>query len=165
MAYCAYCGRDISDQALACPGCGHPNEALNRRLVVAGVYAGFWRRFAGLLIDGLILSVVTIPLTDVHRTQGDLLVSNPYLPVFSFLYHWLTIAFARGQTIGKMVMRIRITRPGGVPVDPGRAAARAGMALISSLAFGLGYLWAAWDPERRTWHDMVADTRAYPVRR
>jgi uncharacterized RDD family membrane protein YckC len=28
---------------------------------------------------------------------------------------------------------------------------------------GLGFLWAAWDPEKRTWHDMVADTRAFRV--
>lgn len=39
------------------------------------------------------------------------------------------------------------------------------IAIVSSLALGLGYLWAAWDPEKRTWHAMVADTRAFRVPR
>ena len=29
----------------------------------ASMYAGFWRRVAAVLIDGLLLSVVTVPLT------------------------------------------------------------------------------------------------------
>ncbi len=34
MAFCAYCGTQISDQAAACPQCGHPTAA---RGVPAGV--------------------------------------------------------------------------------------------------------------------------------
>lgn len=34
------------------------------------VYAGFWRRLAAILIDGLILSVVTVPLT-LGMTDAD----------------------------------------------------------------------------------------------
>jgi uncharacterized RDD family membrane protein YckC len=39
------------------------------------------------------------------------------------------------------------------------------MAIVSGFALGIGYLWAAWDPERRTWHDMVANTRAFRINR
>jgi uncharacterized RDD family membrane protein YckC len=39
------------------------------------------------------------------------------------------------------------------------------MSYVSGIALLLGYLWTLWDPEKRTWHDMVADTRVYRVRR
>ena len=32
------------------------------------------------------------------------------------------------------------------------------MMLVSGLFFDLGFLWAAWDPHRQTWHDHVAKT-------
>lgn len=176
MAYCTYCGNLISELATACPRCGHPNEA--RPLTppapapapgapVDGRYASFWMRLLALVIDSLIvgLAVVALPFDD--GLGPDLFPTSWFggLPLVEFLYRWLMITFANGQTLGKMAVGIRIARPDRRPVDLGRAAARAGMAILSGWALGLGYLWAAWDPERRTWHDMVADTRAFPVKR
>jgi uncharacterized RDD family membrane protein YckC len=179
MPYCANCGREISALAVSCPQCGHPNEARTTVPEVAftasgptavGDYAGFWIRLLSLIIDGLILLVVEIPLlvafvTSSSRYGASVFIYNPISLIPGFLYAWLMIAFVRGQTLGMMVCGIRITRPDGSPVDLGRSAARAGMAIISRLPFSLGYLWAAWDPEKRTWHDMVADTRVYKARR
>jgi uncharacterized RDD family membrane protein YckC len=81
--------------------------------------------------------------------------------VVGFLYHWLLVAYWDGQTVGKRVVGVRILRPDGSPVDTGTAAARSGMRIVSGFALGLGFLWAVWDPEKRTWHDMLADTRAF----
>ena len=150
MAYCANCGSNISDQATTCPSCGHPTGAA----AAHSPYAGFWRRFAALLLDGLILSIAGVFLGS-SRTFGGAAVG--------FLYNWLMIAFNDGRTVGKMALGIRIARPDGSSVDLGTAAARAGMALVSGLALGIGYLWAAFDDQKRTWHDMVADTRAFRV--
>ena len=152
MAYCANCGQQISEYASECPSCGHPTGA------VASPYrlAGFWERVGAALIDGLVLLAASFVLGS-GRAFGSWLVF--------FLYSWLMIAFNDGRTVGKMALGIRIARPDGSAVDLGTSAARAGMSLVSGLAFGLGYLWAAWDPERRTWHDMVADTRAFSINR
>jgi uncharacterized RDD family membrane protein YckC len=155
MAYCANCGNEISDQATACPRCGHPAgiDPMTPGYGVAGLpYADFGKRFIGLLIDAVVLIVA-----------GFVFRRSPFGAIGGFLYHWLMIAFNDGRTLGKMAMGIRVARPDGSPVDLGIAAARAAMAYVSGLAFGLGYLWAAWDPERRTWHDMVANTRVFDV--
>jgi uncharacterized RDD family membrane protein YckC len=150
MAFCTNCGNQMSDLATACPNCGHPTG-------VAGPttrYADFWSRFAALLIDAVVLIIPSVVFGS-GRFFGGLAVT--------FLYHRLMIAYWNGQTLGKRALNIRIARPDGSAVDPGVAAARSGMRLVSGLAFGLGFLWAAWDPEKRTWHDMVADTRAFRV--
>jgi uncharacterized RDD family membrane protein YckC len=173
MPYCAFCGHEISDQAVTCPNCGHPNEA---RTTVPEVvfqspgatpaYAGFWMRFLSLLIDGIIIGLVTIPFGTVRRTSGNfVVVVNPLRNVGGFVYAWLMIALVRGQTLGMMLLGLQIKRPDGGPVDLGRSAARAAMSYVSAIALGLGFLWALWDPEKRTWHDMVADTRVYRIPR
>lgn len=161
MAFCATCGKELSDTAVACPACGRPTEFQTAGLGAAAVagyapYAGFWVRFLARLIDGLILIIPSMILSSRIPYSGLLI---------GFAYEWLMLAFNDGRTIGKMALGIRIARPDGSAVDLGTAAARAGMAIVSSLPLGLGYLWAAWDPEKRTWHDMVADTRAFRVPR
>ena len=176
MPFCKYCGREISDQALTCPNCGHPNEA---RTAIPEVeftpadpnavreYAGFWARFGALLLDVILVVIVTAPFGHtVEVGQQHLrIVYNPYANLVHFFYGWLMIGLVRGQTLGAMALGVRVTRPNGDAVGLGRAAARAAMAFVSGLSIGLGYLWAAWDAEKRTWHDMVADTRVYRVRR
>lgn len=173
MPYCSYCGHEISEQAVTCPNCGHPNEARTTIPEVAfqppgpaAEYAGFWIRFLSLLIDGIIIGIVTAPFGTYHTTNGNVvLVINPFRNIAQFLYAWLMIALVNGQTLGMMVTGLRITRPDGGPVDLGKSAIRAVMAYVSGIVILLGYLWALWDPEKRTWHDIVADTRVYKVRR
>lgn len=153
MAFCTNCGNEISDLAVACPQCGQPTGT---RVGTTGEYADFWTRFGGWLIDVLILIIPSFVLNvSIFPFVGGLLID--------FLYHWLLIAYWDGQTIGKRVVGVRVTRPDGSPVDPALAAGRAAMRIVSGFALGLGFLWAAWDPERRTWHDSVADTRVFKV--
>lgn len=151
MAYCTNCGQAISDEAAACPKCGQPTGVRTH-----GELATFWERLGAHLLDALILLIPTFLASFAIPLVGPFGVA--------FLYDWLMHAYYEGQTLGKRALNIRVTRPDGSPIDSGVAAARAAMEIVSGLPFGLGYLWAAWDPERRTWHDMVADTRVYRVR-
>jgi len=174
MPFCAYCGHELSDQALVCPNCGHPNEARTALDEVTftkappgpGVLAGFWRRFAALLIDVVIISIVSAPLgITIYVGRGHVpLRYNPASPVLLFIYSWLMIALANGQTLGAMALGVRVTRPDGARLGLGRAAARQAMAVLSGSVLLLGYLWALWDADNRTWHDMVADSRAFFIR-
>lgn len=150
MAFCTNCGHEMSDLAVACPQCGHPTGV---RAQTTGTYADFWTRFAAALIDAVILAIPSFVINMGIPFLGGIVVD--------FLYHWLLIAYWDGQTLGKRVMGIRITRPDGSPVDVGGAAARAAVRILSGFALLLGFLWMLWDPEKRTWHDMAADTRAY----
>jgi uncharacterized RDD family membrane protein YckC len=154
MAFCTSCGNEISPVAVACPQCGQPT---GYRAATSLENADFWTRLGGWLLDVLILIIPSFILNiSVYPFIGGLLVD--------FLYHWLTVAYGDGQTVGKRVVGVRVTRPDGSPVDPAVAAGRALMRIVSGLVFGLGFLWAAWDAEKRTWHDMTADTRVFRVR-
>jgi uncharacterized RDD family membrane protein YckC len=66
---------------------------------------------------------------------------------------------ARGQTLGKMALGIRVVaRDGGNP-SFGTAFLREIIGkLVSGIPLCLGYLWMLWDPEQQTWHDKMAGT-------
>jgi len=154
MAFCSNCGDQLPEGAAACPRCGTPSQLPAEVPVapVAGVapYADFGERFLGWLIDVVVLAIAEGVL---GRRGGGTVVW--------FLYNWLMLALNDGRTLGKMAMNIRVARPDGSAIDMGTAAIRSAMALVSGIALAIGYLWAAWDPEKRTWHDIVANTRVF----
>lgn len=111
--------------------------------------AGFWRRFAGLLVDALIGSFLSATLGGLTAGLGTL--AGP-------AYWVITLALWQ-QTIGMRAVGVKV-----IAEDPGgrvgweAAIVRTLMQIVSGLVLGLGYLWAAWDPLRQTWHDHVART-------
>ena len=73
-----------------------------------------------------------------------------------FTYFHATIA---GQSIGNRIMGIRVLDAStGRPLTYVRAFVRALMSSLSAIPFFLGYLWMLWEPRKRTWHDIVADS-------
>ncbi len=73
-------------------------------------------------------------------------------------------ALGRGQTWGMKMTNIKLVKAEtGLPVGFGLALGRSLFGnFISSSIFYLGYLWAAWDDNKQTWHDKIAGT--YVVR-
>jgi uncharacterized RDD family membrane protein YckC len=64
-----------------------------------------------------------------------------------------------GQTLGMRAWRLRLLDAHGrVPGWPSLVL-RYLVAGIALAAFGLGYWWAWFDPQRRTWHDLASGTR------
>ena len=73
-----------------------------------------------------------------------------------------------GQTLGKQIVSIRVTRDNGQPFDLGSAMVRE--VVVKSLLFGVvgsffagiptlvDYLWPLWDDQNRALHDMVVST-------
>ena len=96
------------------------------------------------------------PLAGVISPQLLLLLQGLIL-VVTILYYAGFIAEG-GQTPGKMMLGLRVVRTNGRPVGWGRAFLRWIGYYISSIPFGLGYLWALWDPKRQAWHDKIAGT-------
>ena len=64
----------------------------------------------------------------------------------------------RGTTVGGLIVRIRVVRLDGRPLDVPTALVRSLGSFLSVAVLGLGYFWCAWDPERQTWHDKLAGT-------
>jgi uncharacterized RDD family membrane protein YckC len=63
-----------------------------------------------------------------------------------------------GQTIGKMIFGLRVIRTGGQPLSFSRALARALGYILSAIPIFLGFLWVAFNPDKRSWHDALTDT-------
>ncbi|MDD5302739.1 MAG: RDD family protein, partial [Elusimicrobia bacterium] len=64
-----------------------------------------------------------------------------------------------GTTPGKRLMKLKVISMSGGAPDGKQRLMRAAVSLLSGYAAGLGYLWALWEPQRRGWHDLMADTR------
>ena len=64
----------------------------------------------------------------------------------------------RGTTFGGLVLGHKVVRTDGGPVTFSVAIVRSLLSIFSGIVFFLGFLWAAWDHEKQTWHDKIAGT-------
>jgi uncharacterized RDD family membrane protein YckC len=130
-------------------------------------YAGFWRRVLGRIIDSLITSIAS---GTIGAVLGAGMFASPGpgpAPAMDALFNGLgflvPLAYfwffnSRGQTLGQMVIGVKIIDADGNPPGTSKALIRVLMSFVSGLALGLGFLWAAFHREKRTWHDIVAGT-------
>jgi len=178
LRYCSRCGRAYcTDCLVAIRGNTYcaPCKAEQLLDLTSGVdqsaleLAGIGRRFAALLIDSLVLGLPTgivFVLLAVVAVAGKS-DFNPILfqpvvllvVVVYVVYEALMLA-ARGQTLGKMAMKIRFVRPDGTPLSKGQAWGRAFMRQILASCLSLfNYLPAFFTKDRTCLHDLVANTR------
>lgn len=131
----------------------------------SGPRAGFWLRFAAVVIDAIVLGIVTVPL---QLALDPALYYALAIPL-GVAYYVLLEGGAKGQTVGKMAVGIRVyDLAGGGSIGYGRAFMRYVGRILSGMVVLLGYLWMLWDKEKQTWHDkfagsVVVPTSAYPV--
>jgi uncharacterized RDD family membrane protein YckC len=124
---------------------------------MTGEAAGFWRRFGGALIDGIVVGIVDTVLRLLLGGAGaglGIVVSFAYYTYF----HGRT-----GQTPGDAALGIKVldieTRE---VIGYQRAFVRCLVSIVSGLVLVLGYLWMLWDARKQTWHDKAA--HSLPVR-
>jgi uncharacterized RDD family membrane protein YckC len=123
------------------------------------------RRLASAIYDLLLTAalaiVVTFPFVAVlgdsthgwrrHALQAWVLAA---IGVY-YVWFWTR----GGQTLPMKTWRIRLVRAdGGGPVNVGRAVHRFLLALLGTLAVGLGFAWAFFDRDRQFLHDRLAGT-------
>lgn len=126
---------------------------------------GLFRRLGAICYDLLLLlalmlvatSLITLPLG--MPEDGMLLAFQWFLfeliPLIFFTGFW----HRGGQTLGMRAWRVKVVRTDGAPLSWGDALKRHLAALLSCLPLGLGFLWAAVDPEGLAWHDRLSGTR------
>ena len=126
----------------------------------SGPRAGFWRRFAGALIDGILLAIVNGILRSAVGYSAGVSIGL----VVDIVYFTALIGSTRGQTLGQMAMGIRVIdfNTGG-PIGYGRAFIRWLVSIVSALVLFLGYFWMLWDKEKQCWHDKAANDVVVPV--
>jgi uncharacterized RDD family membrane protein YckC len=147
-------------------------------------YAGFWIRLVAKIIDYVIMRIVTLPLeflpfgimstlprdpsTWVNVLTPGLLLSA-VMPVF-FITVGLWVVYLGffvgkfGASPGKMALGLKVVTENGTPVTYGRAFGRAFAEIISLFVCLIGYIMAAFDPQKRALHDHIAGTRVIKTR-
>jgi len=139
-------------------------------------YAGFWIRFAAMLLDFVFILVLWIVISFCLSFAAPFMVRGrqpPYylaeflismfLPLFLFLgipVLYRTLLVGRfGATLGKMACGLRVVRPDGTKVGTGRAFVRYFAEWISWILFFMGYIIVAFDDQKRALHDHICSTR------
>ncbi len=131
--------------------------------------APLWRRLAAMLYDlfpliGLWMAVAALALA---LTQGREDVVHPsalyrhglQVALLGVTAAYFVVSWRRGgQTLGMRAWKLRVATTDG-RLGWGMALLRFGMAWVSLLALGAGFLWCLVDRERRAWHDLAAGTR------
>ncbi len=140
--------------------------------------ASLTKRFAAIFIDGFIVGIFSFavmaaigsfaPLYDamsgldvdaindaIAQFQSDALPVN--LAV-SAVYNVVLMTMFNGQTLGKMVLGLRVIKKNGKRIAILDALLRNVFGYTISQIFLLGYVWAALDRERQAWHDKMAGT-------
>ena len=96
----------------------------------------------------ILISRITVSLAS--------LVAPPYHRRCSVLHH---SAWRAGQTIGKSLLGLEVRTPDGESVSYSQALLRCLAYGVSTLFFGIGFLWVALNPGKRGWHDLLAEYR------
>ena len=113
--------------------------------------ASLGNRVVAALVDGFIISIITGVLS---RFGGPGLGLSF---VISLAYTWYFLTRQNGQTPGKSLMKIRVVKKDGTPIDDATAIVRyIGFHLSGIIVIGV--LWAFWDDKKQGWHDKVANT-------
>lgn len=120
--------------------------------------AGIGQRFIALIIDSIVFSIVG----SIIGLNVDLIGGGFVSIVLGAAYQWYFLTRHNGQTVGKMLMNIRVIKVDGTEISDADAIMRYIGYLINSPILLLGWLWATWDNNRQGWHDKIA--RTYVVR-
>lgn len=182
--FCSACGKQISELAPFCAECGTPRASgMVPQTGAQAMYAGIGSRWvAHQIIDGIAAIVAAVGVAVIAAIVLELIVPESNSSTFStslaeseqredtiativgnvsvigwFAYYWW--GNATGQSLGKKLLGIRIVQDtdGSAP-GWGRGLGRTIGYFISSVPFGLGYLWALWDPRKQAWHDKMVGT-------
>src|SRR5258705_2944938 len=162
--FCSHCGVATVDGARFCSSCGSalpiasseataPSYATTPSDVTTRHYAGFWRRFAALFLDGLIVAACSVGVAIAFGVLAMIgsskfstgAVVGYYLA--SFVIQWLYFALAEASphqaTIGKRALEIYVADTAGRRISFGRATGRVFAKWLNPLTLGIGWLIAA----------------------
>lgn len=130
--------------------------------------APIWKRVVALAIDQLIFTALGLYLLSLVASTAEIsLILSNLLYLFMFLIFssvlqiliniFFTVSY--GGSLGKLLMGIKIISATGHNLTFRKAILRNYIGyFVSSLVFWLGFFWATKNPERQTWHDMLADS-------
>lgn len=166
------------------PGAGGPAPEFMGGPAGRPALASWGSRAIAQIVDGVIVSIGAVVLFAILAALGltvetdggaAAFIVTAFFAVLAFsivalLYAPVLMSRTNGQTLGRMVVNIRVIRADGKPMTFWFAVLREIVVksllvgVISSATFGLAWLldilWPLWDEENRALHDFVVNTRS-----
>lgn len=155
-------------------GEGPPDEPPNSTAWSYALRGGFWRRLMAFGFDQMILfslmaifavsGFIAVELGSGGRGMSLLKQARIIIPLLFPLAVVLGIVYfsffhaAWGQTVGKMIFRVRVVQKNGQPLTFPQALLRTLAYLVSALPVFLGFIWAGFTSSKRSWHDLISGT-------
>ncbi len=150
-------------------------------------YAGFWKRVAAYLIDGLVLGVaswlIILPVLGLvgigassmeysedmmmdeeaaagmaAMVMGGMMMLFVVIAAAGWLYFALMESSSKQGTLGKMALSIVVTDLNGNRITFGRATGRYFGKILSGMILYIGYIMVAFTEKKQGLHDMIAGT-------
>lgn len=166
--------------AHAIPARAPEAPVIGKQAPVEIVYAGFWRRWAALFIDQLILSLAFYALVfalivaaaiggwvdmgalDSEHPSPLLVVGYVGILLFYYVaaaaYYTLSESSRQQATLGKRAVGIKVVDLHGQRLTWGHAIGRWCAASLSYLSMYIGFAMAGFTARKQALHDMVAST-------
>ena len=145
-------------------------------------YAGFWIRVLAYILDRIVVGIVATPLylvlalptilrilreAEPDREPSPELILSMIAGVSTFVIivfvgYWLYEALLTSSTwqgtIGKKVLRLKVTDEFGNRIGFGRSTGRFFAKILSSLILWIGFIMIAFTDRKRGLHDIIAGT-------
>jgi len=121
--------------------------------------AGFWIRFAAIVIDAFIIYIAVTVITVFLRQFKVYPQFMLSAIIFASFYSIILIGW-KGQTIGKVLFGLTVRSVKDKPIGYFRSFLRevAGK-IVSGIFFLLGFFWTAFSRTKQSWHDHIAQTK------
>ena len=189
--FCSRCGQSLEATAAFCSRCGAPVAAAPAAAgdspgapaapagngVYAAPYGGFWRRFCAYVVDGIVLNILSLPITVTilypilpHLGESDpspevaasvvlaMFLGSGLCAVMAWLYFAFMESSSKQATLGKLLVGVKVTDLEGRRIGFARATGRYIGRILSGLILFLGYLMVAFTEKKQGLHDMLAGT-------
>lgn len=144
-------------------------------------YAGFWRRFGAMIVDGIVVGVggtaivfaleaAGLPMfesaeygAEMQGLSASADFALSYTPLGSAVWivgEWLYVALFESSklqaTPGKLALGLRVTDLEGRRIGFWRATGRNLGKIVSALILFVGFMMAGWTKRKQALHDMMA---------
>ena len=115
-------------------------------------YQGIRIRLVSLVIDSIVLGLIVAALENILRVESDMLPWYwPILFLVVYIGYFTYLEGSKGQTVGKMITRIKVVREDGSPIDMNQAFTRNFLRIIDgqiSYLIGAILIWRSEKEQR-----------------
>jgi len=181
MRVCPKCGAVENDEAKFCSKCGAVIEAAAQPEIqeaedseqIYGKPAGFWIRAIALFFDGIILAIAGALIggilgfalaLSVGDVSGFTLLFNILGFVIGAVYY-IWMQGSCGQTLGKMLIGIKVVQINDEPLSYGTALLRYIGRTVNAFTLFIGYIIVVFNRKKRGLHDFIAGTKVIYVKK